>query len=77
MEKLIQHLQEAYPDQIASINKAGSAEINISLHANADAAQFSQSLQDHIVALTDEFTILKVNILDEKGGVKDSFATNQ
>lgn len=77
MEALIKQLKQTYPNKIAQINVAGTAEINITLAADTKAESFSQELQNHLVNTIDELEIIKINIIDSKGDVRDSFATNQ
>ncbi|MDQ8051619.1 MAG: hypothetical protein REI78_01270 [Pedobacter sp.] len=77
MEKLINQLQQAYPHEIKEIKVAGPAEINIYLNDGAVAEKFSQELQDHLVSTIDELTIIKINVYDSAGTLRDSFASNQ
>lgn len=77
MEKLLQEITNRYPQQVSQIEQIKPTEINITLNDNTDIASFSQELQDHIIALIDELTILKVNLLSANGTIRDSFSTNQ
>ena len=77
MEKIIAQLQSKYSTQIKKIDKIDKTEISIYLNDGVNAAEFSQDLQNHLIEIIDEFTILQVNIVDSKGDVKDQFASNQ
>ena len=77
MEKIIEQLAARYGQQIKQILKIDKAELSIFLNKDVDALQFSQKLQDQIVAQIDEFTIYQINIVDAAGKVIDKFATNQ
>jgi hypothetical protein len=77
MEKLIKQLQQAHSNEIASITPIGKAEINIVLNDGTEAESFSQTLRNHVVEEIDELEIIKINIVDAQGAIKDSFATNQ
>jgi len=77
MEELINQLTAHYRSVIQNITIAGKAELNITLNSGADAVDFSQNLQDHLVEILDELTIVKINILAVDGKVVDSFSSNQ
>jgi hypothetical protein len=77
MEELIEQLQQTYFNEIANIKAVGKAEICITVADGSNAEHFSQELQDHLVATIDELDIIKINIVDSQGTVRDSFATNQ
>lgn len=77
MENIIAQLQSKYKKQIVKIETIDKAEISIVLADGVNASAFSQELQNHLVEIIDELTILQINIVDAKGDVKDQFATNQ
>ena len=77
MEKIVTQLQSIYNNEIDRIETIGKSEISIVLNNGVDSAAFSQELQNHLVELIDELTILQINIVDAKGDVKNRFATNQ
>jgi len=77
METLISRLKSKYQDQIKEIKTVDKAEISITIKSGIDAPTFSQDLQDHLVEIVDELTIVQVNVLAEDGKVLDSFSTNQ
>ncbi|RZL43550.1 MAG: hypothetical protein EOO93_28325 [Pedobacter sp.] len=77
MEKIITQLQSKYNNEIDRIETIDKSEISIVLNNGVDSAAFSQELQNHLVEIIDELTILQINIVDAKGNVKDRFATNQ
>ena len=77
MEKIVTQLQSKYNNEIDRIETIDKSEISIVLNNGVDSAAFSQELQNHLVELIDELTILQINIVDAKGDVKNRFATNQ
>ncbi len=77
MDTLISKLKSKYHDQIKEIKTVDKAEISITIRSEVHAAVFSQDLQDHLVEIIDELTIVQVDILSEDGKLLDSFATNQ
>ncbi len=77
MDTLISKLKSKYQNQIKEINTVDKAEISITIRSGIDASAFSQDLQDHLVEIIDDLTIVQVDILSEDGKVLDSFATNQ
>jgi len=77
MEKILTQLQSKYNTQINKIETFDNAEISIFLADGVNVSAFSQELQNHLVEIIDELTILQVNIVDAKGDLKDQFATNQ
>ena len=77
MEKIVTQLQSKYNNEIDRIETIDKSEISIVLNNGVDSAAFSQELQNHLVEIIDELTILQINIVDAKGNVKDRFATNQ
>ena len=77
MEKIVTQLQSKYNTEINKIETIDKSEISIVLNNGVDSAAFSQELQNHLVEIIDELTILQINIVDAKGNVKDRFATNQ
>jgi len=77
MDTLILKLKSKYQDQIKEIKTVDKAEISITIRSGIDALAFSQDLQDHLVEIIDELTIVQVDILSEDGKVLDNFATNQ
>jgi len=76
-EHIISQLRAKYSTEIKNIVRVEETVIAIELAENVQLADFAQSLKDHLVELIDELTILKVNIVDAKGKLLDSFATNQ
>jgi hypothetical protein len=77
MEELIGQLSNKYFDSIADIKATGKAEITIKVAEGTNGENFSQELQNHLIETIDELSIVKINIMDSKGAVIDSFATNQ
>jgi len=77
MDTLISKLKSKYHNQIKEIKTVGKAEISIKIRSEVHAPGFSQDLQDHLIEIIDELTILQVDILSEDGKLLDSFATNQ
>lgn len=77
MEKIVTQLQSKYNNEIDRIETIDKSEISIVLNNGVDSAAFSQELQNHLVEIIDELTILQINIVDAKGNVKDRFAANQ
>jgi hypothetical protein len=77
MEKLIKYLQETYGNEITSTKAIGKAELQITIGSGVNVGEFSQSLQDHIVEHINDMDIVKIDIVDADGNLKDSFATNQ
>jgi hypothetical protein len=77
MEKLIKYLQESYGNEIIEIKHSAEAELEIRVGQAIIVNDFSQKLQDDLVNHIDKFDIIKINIIDADGNLKDSFATNQ
>jgi hypothetical protein len=77
MEELTQYLLQRCKNDIVEIKPVGKAELEIRLRPSVDSSNFSQNLQDHLVDHIDKFDIVKINIVDSNGVLKDSFATNQ
>lgn len=77
MTDLNRQLQDKYAHEVETIETIGPAEITITLKPNVDAATFSQNLQDHLIEIIDQQSIIKIGILDHNRQLADSFATNQ
>lgn len=77
MDTLISKLKSKYQDQIKEIKTVEKAEISITIKSGIDAPEFSQDLQNHLIEIIDELTIVQIDVLSEDGKILDSFATNQ
>lgn len=77
MKELIEQLAAKYPLQIAKVSPIAEAELEVCLKEGVNFPAFSQNVQNHLLEMVDELTIVKVNILDHQGNIVDSFATNQ
>ena len=53
------------------------AELSISLKKEVNPADFAQKLQDNLLAIIDDLSIVKINIIDANGTLTGSFSSNQ
>ncbi|TKC02609.1 M18 family aminopeptidase [Pedobacter cryotolerans] len=77
MENIIQQINQKYEGEINHIQKVGKVEISITLNRDVKTADFAQKLQDDLVKIIDELTIVKINIVDADGNLCDTFSSNQ
>jgi hypothetical protein len=77
MENIIQQINQKYKGEVNHIQKVGKVEISITLNRDVKAADFAQKLQDDLVKIIDELTIVKINIVDADGNLCYSFSSNQ
>ena len=75
MENIIQQINQKYKDEVNHIHKVGKVEISITLNRDVKAADFAQKLQDDLVKIIDELTIVKINIVDADGNLCDTFSS--
>ena len=77
MENIIQQINQKYEGEINHIQKVGKVEISITLNRDVNTADFAQKLQDDLVKIIDELTIVKINIVDANGNLWHTFSSNQ
>lgn len=77
MENIIQKITQQYSAEVAHIKAVGRAEISISLKKEVDPTDFAQNLQDNLLAIIDDLSIVKINIIDANGTLTGSFSSNQ
>ena len=77
MENIIQQINQKYKGEVNHIQKVGKVEISIMLNRNINATDFAQKLQDDLVEIIDELTIVKINIIDAHGNQINTFSSSQ
>jgi hypothetical protein len=77
MENIIQKINQKYGVEVDQIKKIGQAEIAIYLEQSIDTTAFAQKLQDNLLDIIDDLSIVKINIIDANGIMIDSFSSNQ
>ena len=77
MENISQKITEQYRAEIDQIKKVGNAELSVELSKDVNANEFAQKLQDNLLTIIDDLSIVKINIIDANGVMIDSFSSNQ
>lgn len=77
MENIIQKITQKYGTEIDYIKKVGTAELSIQLKKEVNATDFAQKLQDNLLTIIDDLSIVKINIVDQNGAIINSFSSNQ
>lgn len=77
MENIIQKITQQYGSEVNYIKKIGTAEIAVQLKKDVNTTNFAQKLQDNLVDIIDDLTIVKVNVIDANGNLIESFSSNQ
>lgn len=77
MENIIQKITQQYSAEVAHIKTVGRAELSISLKKEVNPADFAQKLQDNLLAIIDDLSIVKINVIDANGSLTGSFSSNQ
>lgn len=77
MENIIQKINQQYGAEVDHIKTVGRAELSIRLKKEVNPTDFAQKLQDNLLTIIDDLSIVKINIIDANGTLNGSFSSNQ